>query len=76
MKVAAILTVGLVMLSPHMAFAQNAGSDAANHIMRSEGGRAAHAATPSAPRAANDSDRAIDAELRRIDRMMTICTGC
>lgn len=75
MKVAAILTVGALMLTPGLAFAQSA-DGATNHGVRSEATRVPHAAATSAPRATNDPDHAIDAEMRRIDRMMTICTGC
>ena len=76
MKVAAILTIGALMLTPSVALAQSAGADATNHGTRSEGARASHTTDATTPRATNGSDRAIDAELRRIDRMMTICTGC
>ena len=76
MKIAAILAVGALMATPSFALAQSTGSDAALHGMRAEGGRTSRATSAAVPRATNDSDRAIDAEMRRIDRMMTICTGC
>lgn len=76
MKVAAILTIGASMLVPSLALAQSRGADATTHGPRADGARAVHATGASPARAASDQDRAIDAESRRIDRIMTICTGC
>lgn len=76
MKVAAILMIGALVLTPGLALAQSAGDGPGNRGARSDVVRNARAAVSSVSRTASDPDRAIDAEMRRIDRMMTICTGC
>ncbi|MDX7950140.1 hypothetical protein P7D22_02980 [Lichenihabitans sp. Uapishka_5] len=74
MKIATILMSGLLCLSSGASFAQSAETTAGEKPIH-----AVHAKAQRGPDAARDpvsSDRAIDAEIKRIDRMMTICNGC
>ncbi len=75
MKIATILISGALLLAPSLAQAQGANGVLSDKSGRADAVKIPHSSAVSA-RDENDTDRAIDAELKRINRMMTICTGC
>ena len=76
MKVATILLAGAVLTAPALAQAQTATSPGADKPARSDTVKVPHGSAATPARNAADTDRVIDDEMKRIDHMMAICTGC
>ena len=76
MKIATILLAGALLASPSLVQAQSASSLGSGKPARGDAVKVPRATVTTPARNAADTDRVIDDELKRIDRMMTICTGC
>ena len=76
MKVATILLAGAVLTSPGRAQAQTATGSGVAKPAQTDTIRVPRGSVATSARTARDTDRVIDDELKRIDHMTAICTGC
>jgi uncharacterized protein YdeI (BOF family) len=76
MKYVSVLLASALLASPALAQAQTGQGADSDKPARTDVVKVPRGSVATSTHNVNDTDRLIDEEQKRIDRMMAICTGC